>query len=195
MEPMAVSENDGTSRRDFIGLTVRGLGVVAFGGAIGKLLASQAAHGDTVWQLDPAKCTQCGKCATNCVMNPSAVKCFHAFDICGYCDLCTGYFEAAPNALTTAAENQQCPTAAIVRSFVEDPYFEFRIDRNLCIGCAKCVKGCGAYGNGSLYLQIDHKVCKNCNWCSIAAACPAEALRRVPAAEAYIANKIRTAGT
>ncbi|MFZ4549001.1 MAG: 4Fe-4S binding protein, partial [Bacteroidales bacterium] len=29
---------------------------------------------ETVWQLDPTKCIQCGRCADNCVMTPSAVK-------------------------------------------------------------------------------------------------------------------------
>ncbi|MHC4761400.1 MAG: hypothetical protein ACYS9H_08680 [Planctomycetota bacterium] len=34
----------------------------------------------------------CGNCATHCVLNESAVKCVHAYAMCGYCDLCTGYF-------------------------------------------------------------------------------------------------------
>jgi len=101
-----------------------------------------------VWQIDPYKCIQCGKCATECVLSTSAVRCFHAFAVCGYCDLCTGFFEAQPNALNTGAENQLCPTAAIKRSFVEDPYFQYTIDRDLCIGCSKCVKGCTMFGNG-----------------------------------------------
>ena len=63
----------------------------------------------------------CGRCATECVLEQSAVKCVHSFDMCGYCQLCTGYFEPQPNKLNTAAENQLCPTGAILRSFIEDP--------------------------------------------------------------------------
>jgi Na+-translocating ferredoxin:NAD+ oxidoreductase subunit B len=139
-----------------------------------------------VWQLDPNKCTQCGRCATECVLNPSAVKCVHSFSMCGYCKLCFGYFQPGADALTSDAENQLCPTGAIRRKFVEDPYFEYTIDESLCIGCAKCVKGCGAFGNGSLHLQVRHDRCVHCNDCSIARACPANAFLRVPATQAYI---------
>lgn len=183
------------SRRNFLSLAARAGTTLALGGILGTLIAQQraAATQGTVWQLDPAKCIQCGKCATACVLHVSAVRCFHTYAICGYCDLCTGYFEPdAPN-LTTAAENQLCPTAAIKRTFIEDPYFEYSIDRDACIGCSKCVKGCRAFGNGSLHLQIDHSVCKNCNVCAIAKACPADAFSRVPASSPYIENKIRTA--
>jgi len=134
-----------------------------------------------VWQLDMTKCIQCGRCATNCVMSPSAVKCTHAFAMCGYCDLCGGYFKPGTKTLTTAAENQLCPTNALKRKFIEDPFFEYTIDEELCIGCGKCVKGCGAFGNGSLQLQVRHDRCKNCNECSIARSCPAQAFTRVPA--------------
>jgi electron transport complex protein RnfB len=43
------------------------------------------------------------------------------------------------------------------------------------------VKGCGAFGNGSLQLQVRHDRCKNCNQCSIARNCPSQAWTRVPA--------------
>jgi Na+-translocating ferredoxin:NAD+ oxidoreductase subunit B len=140
----------------------------------------------TVWQLDPAKCVQCGQCATACVLNPSAVKCVHAYSLCGYCKLCFGYFEPGAAALTTAAESQLCPTGAIQRTFVEEPYFEYSIREDLCIGCAKCVKGCTLFGNGSLFLQVRHDRCVNCNDCAIARACPARAYRRVPATQPYL---------
>lgn len=145
-------------------------------------LKTNAIHveASTVWQIDPHKCTQCGRCATECVMTPSAVKCVHSYELCGYCDLCTGFFEAQPNALNTGAENQLCPTNALLRKFIEDPYYEFIVDEKRCIGCAKCVKGCTAFGNGSLYLQIRHDRCVNCNECSIARVCPAHAITRVP---------------
>jgi electron transport complex protein RnfB len=106
--------------------------------------------------------------------------------MCGYCKLCTGYFEPQPNALNSGAENQLCPTGAIKRRFVENPYYEYTIDESLCIGCGKCVKGCNAFGNGSLFLQVRHDRCLNCNNCAIASACPANAFRRVPSNKPYL---------
>lgn len=140
----------------------------------------------TVWQLDPAKCIQCGQCATHCILQQSAVKCVHRFEMCGYCKLCFGFFIPGATSLTSAAENQVCPTAAIKRKFVEEPYFEYTIDEPLCIGCGRCVKGCGAFGNGSLVLQVRHDRCVNCNECAIARNCPANAFSRVPADYPYL---------
>ena len=139
-----------------------------------------------VWQLDPELCVQCEGCAENCVKGTSAVKCVHAFDICGYCQLCFGYFPPEAEALDEAAENQVCPTGAIARRFLEEPYFEYVVDEALCFGCGKCVKGCSAFGNGSLHLQVRHDLCLNCNECSIARSCPASAFRRVPASSPYL---------
>ncbi len=169
----------------------------------------------------------------------SAVKCVHAFAVCGYCDLCFGYFPPQLNQRDTAAENQMCPTGTIKRTFVEDPYYQYTIDQSLCVGCGKCVKGCNAMGNGSLFLQIIHgdmsfkewlrsqgekqiadeedrreqsqisqhenrrnellsryqsqrghiPRCVNCNRCSIAVACPAQAFSRVPSHKPYLLKK------
>jgi len=173
------------TRRDFIRSGIRGACLLGLGGAIGLLFSRKQAIG-TVWQIDPYKCIACEKCATNCVLEVSAVKCVHSFAICGYCRLCSGYFEPKPNALNTGAENQLCPTGAIKRRFVEDPYYEYTIDESLCIGCGKCVKGCNAFGNGSLFLQVRHDRCLNCNKCSIAIACPSGAFRRVSADHPYL---------
>ena len=155
------------SRREFLKRAVRITTVVLLGSTAG-LAISHLRRNDTVWQLDPDICVQCGNCSTECVQTPSAVKCIHSFDVCGYCDLCSGYLR--PNAMfrNTAAENRLCPTGAIKRTFIEDPYFEYTIDESLCIACGKCVKGCTAFGNGSLFLQIRHNLCVNCNQCSIA---------------------------
>ncbi len=181
-------------RREFLGLVGRGVGALAIGGVIGALInesRARASEGGNLWQIDPAKCIQCAKCATQCVMSQSAVRCFHAFAVCGYCDLCTGFFDEKHSDLNTGAENQACPTGAIKRAFVEDPYFEYQIERALCIGCARCVKGCTNYGNGSLYLQIDHEYCQHCNRCSIAMACPSNAISRVPADRPYMTTRVR----
>ena len=173
------------NRRQFIDRSMRiTLGISLAG--VGVAAATRSTGREWVWQIDPFKCTQCGRCATECVKSPSAVKCVHAYDLCGYCDLCGGYFKAGMNALETGAENQLCPTAAIERKFIEEPYFEYIIDEELCIGCAKCVKGCTAFGNGSLHLQIRHDICVNCNECSIARVCPSDAISRVPAETPYI---------
>ena len=173
------------NRREFINNGVRlTLGLTVVG--TGALALSKPSDGqEYVWQIVPCKCTQCGRCATECGMAESAVKCVHAYDLCGYCDLCGGYFQPGAK-LETGAENQLCPTAAIQRKFIEAPYFEYIIDEELCIGCAKCVKGCSAFGNGSLHLQIRHDRCVNCNQCSIASACPSSAISRVPASNPYM---------
>jgi Na+-translocating ferredoxin:NAD+ oxidoreductase subunit B len=173
-----------TNRREFIQSGARFTLALALGG-IGGLALRRISNDDYVWQIDPFECTQCGRCATECVMTPSAVRCVHAYDLCGYCDLCGGYFKPDAHTLSTAGENQLCPTAAIERKFIEEPYFEYHIIEDLCIGCAKCVKGCSSFGNGSLHLQIMHHICVNCNECSIARVCPSNAIHRVKASNAY----------
>lgn len=131
------------------------------------------------WQIDPELCIACGLCETECVLPVSAVKCVHGKRVCGFCDLCGGYYRPNVKELNTAAENLMCPTGAIQRKFVEDPYFEYTINEDLCNGCGKCVKGCNAFGNGAMYLQIKQDLCKNCNECHIARVCPAGAIKRV----------------
>jgi len=181
---VAVAGGKTVKRRDFFQGVVRSATAVGLGGVLVGLVRKVKAD-ITVWQIDPWKCTQCGRCATQCVLEQSAVKCVHSFDMCGYCRLCTGYFEPQPNKLNTAAENQLCPTGAIFRTFVEDPYYEYKINEPLCIGCAKCVSGCTMFGNGSLHLQIRHDLCVNCNECSIARVCPSDAIHRVPVGQPY----------
>jgi electron transport complex protein RnfB len=172
------------TRREFLRSGTRLSLALALGG-LGGLSALHASAENWVWQIDPFKCNQCGRCADECVLSPSAVKCVHAFNLCGYCDLCGGYFKPGSNALTTAGENQLCPTSALSRNFIEEPFFEYRINEVLCIGCAKCVKGCSSFGNGSLHLQIMQHLCKNCNQCSIARVCPSNAINRVRVSNPY----------
>ena len=67
------------ARRDFlrvVGSVVAGGSVLATTIALAR--RAGAAEGSYYWQIDPAKCTQCGRCETDCVLNVSAVKCFHA---------------------------------------------------------------------------------------------------------------------
>ena len=155
-------------------------------GFVGALAAFGGRRKNTVWQIDPMKCVGCEHCSTACVVSPSAVKCVQSYSICGYCQLCFGYFQPNAPELTSAAENQLCPTDAIERVFVEDPYWEYNIMEERCIGCAKCVQPCEMFGNASFYLQVRHDICVNCNNCSIAMQCPADAWERVPANEPYI---------
>jgi electron transport complex protein RnfB len=171
-------------RREFLKTGLNTLATVGLGG-LGGLVLIRSSAGDTVWQIDPDICVQCEQCSINCVLAQSAVKCVHAYSMCGYCDLCSGYLEPGAKSRDTGAENQLCPTGAIKRTYIEDPYFEYTIDEDVCIGCGKCVKGCGAFGNGSLHLQIRHDRCMNCNECSIGRSCPSGAIRRVSASTPY----------
>ncbi len=173
------------TRRQFLKGGFRGAALFLMGAAA-SLVAWRSRADKLVWQLDPYQCIMCTHCATDCVLEPSAVKCVQMHPMCGYCKLCTGYFEPEPNRLNTGAENQLCPTGAILRKQLEDPYYEYKIDEELCIGCAKCVKGCVLFGNGSFFLQVRHDRCVNCNDCAIARVCPADAFRRVPADQPYL---------
>ncbi len=173
------------SRREFLAITGRTVSFLGLGGvAVASTL--RARRRDYVWQIDPWKCVECTRCQTECVLDLSAVKCVHDFSMCGYCKLCFGFFQTQPIALDSGAENQMCPTAAIKRTFVEDPYHQYTIDEELCNGCAKCVAGCASFGNSSLYLQVRHDRCVNCNECAIAVSCPADAFIRLPADKAYV---------
>jgi electron transport complex protein RnfB len=177
--------NGRIKRRDFIRSGFNTFAGLTIGGIAG-LVVGKSSTEEMVWQIDPNVCVQCEQCATNCVLPQSAVKCVHSFSMCGYCDLCSGYLQPGAKSRDTAAENRLCPTGAIKRTFIEDPYFEYTIDETLCIACGKCVKGCAAFGNGSLQLQVRHNLCKNCNECSIARSCPSRAFRRVPDSRPYL---------
>lgn len=186
---MAQDERERMSRRQLIISSLRTVGLLVGAGALGGILSAEAEP--TVWQIDPDKCIACGKCATACVITPSAVKAVHDVPICGYCDLCFGYFAEQRPGDTETAENLRCPTDAIIRNFVEEPYYEYLIDEPKCIGCGSCVEGCNQYGNGSLILQVRHDRCKNCNECAIAVQCPADAFVRVPASDPYLLRSTR----
>jgi len=179
------------SRRGFVQGGLRGALLTGVGWVMGYLGGRGTARA-SVWQIDPFKCIACENCATACVLSPSAVRCVHAYEICGYCRLCTGFFVPNPSSLDEGAENQVCPTNAVKRVFVEDPYYQYSIDEEKCFGCGRCVKGCTAFGNGSLYLQIRQDRCVNCNQCAIALVCPTQAIRRVPDSSPYLS---KTAGT
>jgi electron transport complex protein RnfB len=177
-----------SGRREFLQDGMRVAGLAALGTAGGFLAGRRGRAEGIRWQLDPNKCIACENCATQCVLDESAVKCVQFFDMCGYCEICTGYFDPDYRELDTAAENQMCPTGAVIRTFVEEKagqkFFEYTIDEDACIGCGKCVQGC-ALMNGSLYLHVNQDRCLNCNECSIAVACPTQAFDRLPGDRPY----------
>jgi len=176
------TDDSGITRRDFLRRGAQGTALLGLS-AVGAAIVWRGRGDGLVWQIDPDKCIACGNCATYCVLEPSAVKCVHAFHMCGYCKRCFGYFEPQADEFNTAAENQLCPAGALRRKGIEEPYYEYTVDEALCVGCGKCVAGCAAFGNGSLYLQVRHDICVNCNECAIAAACPSKAFVRMPADE------------
>ncbi len=173
------------TRREFLRTALTGAAGLGVAGLAGVASLRSSVTG-TVWQINPDLCVQCGTCSKSCVLTPSAVKAVHAYDVCGFCDLCSGYLQQGAKRLDTSAESRLCPTAALKRRFVENPYYEYTVDESLCIGCAKCVKGCTAFGNGSLFLQVRHDRCVNCNACSAARGCPARAITRVSARHPYL---------
>ena len=179
------------SRRTFFTTFARGAVIAVVGGGAAALAALKLRGGRggksrTVWQIDPWKCTQCGRCRTECVLAESAAKCVHDLSMCGYCKPCFGYFQPTMVKLEPGPGNEMCPYGAIARQPVEEPYYQYTIDEKRCTACGLCVKGCSSFGNGSLYLQVRHDRCLNCNECSIAAACPSDALIRLPADRPYI---------
>lgn len=187
-----VAENSDrtVSRRGFFVEAARIVGIAGAAGALGAV-AIAGQRENFVWQIDPEKCIACGNCATACVLTPSAAKCVHDVEICGFCDLCFGFFAEQRPGDTEEVVNERCPTNAIIRNLVEEPYYEYMIDEPKCIGCAVCVEGCMQYGNGSLIMQVRHDRCVNCNECAIAAQCPADAFVRVPADEPYLLKSAR----
>ena len=174
---MKEGKNKYQSRRDFVRKAGKVL-VIRTGHCLPVILARKISAGN-VWQIDPFKCTQCGQCKTNCVLTPSAVKCVHA--------LCNVRLLRSLRRISSSGSQDYqhrsrepvVSDCSVTRKFVEEPYFEYTINEDLCDGCGKCVKGCADFGNGSLYLQINQDLCVNCNECAIARKCPSNAIVRV----------------
>ncbi len=172
-------------RRELLKKAFWGFSVAGLGGITGFVLP-RSFNNKTVWQIDPFKCVSCSRCETECVLMPSAVRCVHIPTMCGYRKTCPAFFDFDPNRPDTTSRAQLCPQRAIRRRPVSDSYYSYTINIDRCNGCAKCVKRCAANGNGSLFLQIYHDLCINCNECAIAASCPTQAITKVPADKPYI---------
>ena len=83
--------SDTSTRRQFIDRAGRVLGFVTIGGAAGLLVKRASAN--SVYQVDPSRCTSCDLCRTSCVLSHSAVKAVNDFSKCGYCMLCPAYMD------------------------------------------------------------------------------------------------------
>ncbi len=176
-----------STRRQFIDRTCRVIGLAAIGGAAGLLGQRASAH--AVFQVDPAKCTSCELCKTECVLPFSAVKAVNEFSKCGYCMLCPAYTDITSQPDERGIPSGKvCPQDALKRRVVgrEDPddpnnnYYEYTVDEARCTGCGKCVKACKPpAGNGALRLEIRYDRCLGCNECAISIACPEAAIVRL----------------
>ena len=166
------------------------------GGGAAYLTLRASAEG--AWLIDPTKCVNirlgatgvevCDKCATTCVLPLSAVRAVNDYAKCGRCCICPAYFdvtsEVGPDGLPS---RKLCPRDAIQREAIgevdpDDPlnnFYEYVIDEKLCNGCGECVMGCKEpAGLGSIRLEVRYDLCVNCNRCSIAMACPDDAIDR-----------------
>jgi len=184
------------TRRDVLKIAARSAGFVALGG-VGATLAFNRGP-DGKWQICPSKCIDirlgatgvevCDLCAVSCVLPLSAVRAVNDFSKCGRCCICPGYFDitsqVGPDGLPS---RKLCPRDAITRKAIgeidpDDPlnnFYEYTIDEARCNGCGKCVMGCKEpAGLGSIRLEVRSDLCLDCNRCSIAIACPHDAMVR-----------------
>lgn len=185
-----------TNRRSFLNQCVQGTAIFALGALSGtaaneSLSSLNTGRQENLWQIDPQKCIACNQCAQWCVLDQSAVRCYHDYNICNYCKQCFGFFAVDFKTLNDSVENQMCPLGAIHRKCVNEPYFEYVIDQEVCIGCGKCVDGCNTFGDGALYLQIDQSRCAGCNECAIALKCPSRAITRTSSDAPYASKRRR----
>lgn len=173
-------------------------------GAAGHLL--NKAHGQILWQVDPAKCLNsrlgndgpatdnCNLCTTECVVGLSAVRAVNEHSKCGRCNICPAYFDITSAVNEKGQPSQKlCPRDAITRKPIgkadpEDPannFYEYAIDEKKCDGCGRCVMKCKEpLGLGSIVLRVRYDLCVNCNSCRISTACPKNALIQLTAVDA-----------
>jgi Na+-translocating ferredoxin:NAD+ oxidoreductase subunit B len=173
---------------------LRGTAVLGLAGAAGHLV--NKAHGQILWQVDPARCLNsrlgetaveaCNLCTTECVVGLSAVRAVNEYSRCGRCNICPAYFDITSAVDEKGLPSQKlCPRDAITRKPIgktdpEDPannFYEYVIDEKKCDGCGRCVMKCKEpLGLGSVVLRVRYDLCVNCNRCSISTACPKNAL-------------------
>jgi len=184
------------TRRDVLKMAARGTGIVALGGVAVYLAARTGPDG--TWQIVPSKCIDirlrttgvevCDLCSVSCVLPLSAVRAVNEYKKCGRCCICPAYYDVTsavgPDGLPS---RKLCPRDAIERKAIghvdpDDPlnnFYEYVIDETKCNGCGRCVMGCKEpAGLGSIRLEVRNDLCLDCNRCSIAIACPHDALVR-----------------
>lgn len=185
-----MDEKKNWGRRSFLRKVGQATCVIALGG-IAYRIAGQHMDEETagprsryVWQINPDKCTNCGKCETHCVRMPSAVKAVNDQKKCSNCVVCFGHIsnkEIASDQIMSGGK-RICPNDAVIRnnhSGGKDGYFLYDIDSDKCTGCGKCAKVCTEKGTKSMFLIIRPDLCLNCNSCDIARACPDNAIERL----------------
>lgn len=180
------------TRRDFLQLIGRGLGVATLGTIAGRVLLGGREDAEFTqpphrygWQIDPDKCTSCGLCATACVRKPSAVKAVNDQKKCSNCVVCYGHIHDRSIASDRIDQDghRVCPYDAVRRAQLcggIDGAYLYTIGSGLCNGCAKCVRECNLHGSKSMFLIIRPDLCLRCNDCAIARVCQSSAVERVP---------------
>ena len=137
------------------------------------------------WQVDPTKCRACANCESACVRRPSAVKALNDQKRCSNCVVCYGHIHdtSIESSRIDSDGRRICPHDAVTRkNFCGglDGMYLYGHDHDRCTGCAKCVLACNTHGSKSMFLAIRPDLCLGCNECAIAAACPHDAVERVP---------------
>ncbi len=184
------------TRRDVLKIAARGTGIVALGGVAAYLTIRSGPEGR--WQICPNKCIDirkdatgvevCDLCAASCVLPLSAVRAVNEYSECGRCCICPAYYDVTSEVGDDGLPSRKlCPRDAITRTAIgevdmDDPlnnFYEYVIDEAKCNGCGRCVMGCKEpAGLGSVRLEVRNDLCLDCNRCSIAMACPHDAMVR-----------------
>ncbi len=180
------------SRRNHLKTAGNLLGLAALGGITARIFSKPSKDAEFIaqgrrfaWQIDPDRCKSCGLCATSCVRMPSAVKAVNDQKKCSNCVVCYGHIrdnKIASDKIDTDG-HKVCPVNAVKRKNFSggvDGMFLYEQDPLLCIACGQCTYRCNEYGSRSMFLVIRPDLCLGCNECSIAKACPNNAVERVP---------------
>lgn len=180
------------SRRQFLMKAGHATGLSLLTGAAVRVFSPPAPDAEFIaqprrfaWQIDPEKCRYCGLCETACVRKPSAAKAVNDPKKCSNCVVCYGHI-TNKNIASDQIESfgkRVCPHDAVRRKNFSgglDGMFLYSHDHARCTGCAECVKRCNTEGTGSMFMIIRPDLCLGCNECSIAVACPHDAIERIP---------------
>ncbi|MEA2068251.1 MAG: hypothetical protein U9P12_03525 [Verrucomicrobiota bacterium] len=179
-------------RKEFFRRSGHALGLAALGTVSARMLMKPSDEAEFIaqgrrfaWQIDPEKCKSCGLCATTCVRKPSAVKAVNDPKKCSNCVVCYGHItnkHIDSDKIDSEGEHV-CPVNAVDRKNFSggiDGMFLYTQDPKTCIACGRCTKRCNEHGTKSMFLVIRPDLCLGCNECSIAIACPHDAIERIP---------------